>query len=146
MRARDVLEASYPSIDVSAPAVEAARTIGIEHRPAVLVVDDGRPFTVLPGSQVLNFLIPRYLQDEPSLVRQYDEDEADACARRLDGKSVGDLLPKERTELPEVDPDATMMECAAVMARLHSPVAVVVDGDEFRGVVSAARILQFLVG
>jgi CBS domain-containing protein len=112
----------------------------------VLVVENGRPFTVLPGSQVLNFLIPRYLQDEPSLVRQYDEDEADACARRLDGKSVGDLLPKERTELPEVDPDATTMECAAVMARLHSPVAVVVDGDEFLGVVSAARILQSLVG
>jgi predicted transcriptional regulator len=146
MRARDVLEESYPSIEVTAPAVDAARSIGTERRPAVLVVEHGRPFTVLPGSQVLRFLIPGYLQDDPSLVHQYDEEDADRCADRLAGKTVRDLLPKERAELPEVDPDATLMECAAVMARLRSPVAVVVDGDEVLGVVTAAHVLQTLVG
>ncbi|MEZ5097459.1 MAG: hypothetical protein R2731_16010 [Nocardioides sp.] len=63
MRAADVMQ-TYPSIDVNAPADDAVRMIGQEHRPAVLVLKDGRPLTVLPGSQVLNFLIPGYLQED----------------------------------------------------------------------------------
>ena len=147
MRAADIMEADYPSIDVTAPASEAARTIGVERRPAVLVLADGRPKTVLPGSQVLTFLIPGYLQEDPSLVRVYGEKAADACAARLEGKTVGDLLPVGRTvELPAVEPRATVIECAAEMARLHSPLLVVVSDDgELLGAITASRLLGALI-
>ncbi|MEZ5194678.1 MAG: hypothetical protein R2734_20880 [Nocardioides sp.] len=111
MRAADVMQ-TYPSIDVNAPADDAVRMIGQEHRPAVLVLKDGRPLTVLPGSQVLNFLIPGYLQEDPSLVKVCGEKASDACAERLLDRTVGDLLPKDRRlELPAVKPAATIMEC-----------------------------------
>ncbi|HQR27333.1 MAG TPA: CBS domain-containing protein [Nocardioides sp.] len=146
MRAGALME-DYPSVDVSAPAADAVRMIGIEGRPAVLVLSDGRPRTVLPGSQVLNFLIPGYLQEDPSLVKVYGEDAANHCAARLEGRTVGDLLPAHRrVELPAVAPTATLMECAAVMAKLHSPLLVVVSDDgAVVGAITASRLLGALI-
>jgi len=146
MRASDVME-NYPSIDETAPAEEAVRMIGQERRPAVLVLRDSKPLTVLPGSQVLNFLIPGYLQEDPSLVKVYGEKASDACAERLAGRTVGDMLPKERRlTLPSVRTDANIMECAAVMAAQHSPLLVVVDeNDDIAGAISASRLLQHLL-
>ncbi len=145
MRAADLME-EYPSIDVTASALGAARTIGAEHRPAVVVLDGVRPVAVLPSSQVMALLVPPYLQEDPSLVHVYDEKAADALARRLSGKSVGDLLPEERRELPVVRPEATLMECAAVMARLHSPLLVVAGKDgAMQGAVVASTVLERLV-
>lgn len=146
MRAGTLVE-DYPTIDVSAPAVEAARLIGIERRPAVLVLREGKPITVLPGSQVLTFLIPGYLQEDPALVPVYGEKAADECARRLEGRKVGDLIPRDRrVELPSVTASATVMECAAVMARLHSPLLVVVDDHgDLVGAITASRLLGTLV-
>ena len=144
MRAADLME-DYPSIDVTASAYEAARTIGSERRPAVVVLDGERPVAVLPSSQVMALLVPPWLQEDPSLV-QVDEKAADEVARRLSGKTVGDLLPHERRELPVVAPDATMMECAAVMARLRSPLLVVAGKDKvMRGAVVASTLLEQLV-
>lgn len=148
MRAKDLI-APYPTVHSTDPALDAARLIGAKHLPGVVVVDDaGTPVTVLPGSQVLNFLIPTYIQEDPSLARVLDEPGADACYSRLDGKSVGDLLPRSdgRQELPVVDWDATVMECAAVMARLHSPLLVVREDKKTLGVVTASRLLDELFG
>ena len=75
-------------------------------------------------------MIPPYVQDDPTLARVYDE----RGVRRADttalGRTVADLLPErqDRDELPVVDPDATILEVAAVMARMHSPLVAVVDG------------------
>ncbi len=146
VRARDLID-EYPTMQVTDAAEDAARLIGANRLPGVVVVDhDGTPITVLPGSQVLNFLIPAYIQEDPSLSRVYDERAADACLSRLDGRSVGDMLPRHdhRQELPVVDPDATVIECAAVMARLHSPLLVVQRRTEVLGVVTASRLLQVL--
>ncbi len=149
MRAHQLSE-PYPTIDVSAPAVDAARMIGAERRPAVLVLDDGRPLAVLPGSQVVRFLIPTYLQEDPSLVAAMDEAAADACATWLSGKSVGDLLPRDKHDkylpLPSVEGTSTVMECAAVMAKLHSPLLVVTDdAGQMTGAITASRLLESLV-
>ncbi len=146
MRARDLI-GEYPTVRLSDPAIDAARLIGGQRLPGVVVVDDdGRPVTVLPGSQVLNFLIPTYIQEDPALARVYDEKAADTCYNRVDGKDVAAMLPKggRVQELPEVDPDATVMECAAVMARLHSPLLVVSDKSGTLGVVTASRLLDVL--
>ena len=148
MRARDLID-EYPSIQVSDPALDAARLIGSARLPGVVVVDpEGVPVTVLPGSQVLKFVIPAYIQEDPSLARVFDERGADECVSRLEGRSVGDLLPPRdhRQELPVVDPDATVIECAAVMARLRSPLLVVQSDQHILGVVTASRLLDVLIG
>ena len=151
MRARDLM-VDYPACDVSEAAEQAVRLIADHQRPAVLVTDRERPVAVLPGSQVLNFVIPMYLQEDPSLVSAFDEAAADACAARLVGKTVGDLLPKAGAHrarpapMPLVRPEATLMECAATMARDHSPLIVVVDQQgKMLGAITATRLLGALL-
>jgi len=101
---------------------------------------------VLPGSQVLRFVIPNYVQDDLSLARVYDEKQADKLCGTLAGKRVRELLPRKPPELPVVDPDATAMEIAAVMARMHSPVvAVAKKKGALIGVVTVADLLQTLL-
>jgi CBS domain-containing protein len=148
VRASDLVE-DYPTVRPDTPAAEAAAMIGGQRRPGVVVLDDdGLPVAVLGASQVLRFVIPGYLQDEPSLAAVYDEETADRCAARLQGRSVQDLLPHEddRQQLPVVEPDANVLECAAVMASLHSPLLVVRDGGRTLGVVTASKLLSVLVG
>ena len=147
MRARDVAEA-YPLVGGDDAALDVAEMIAGRRLPGVVVVDAaGRPVTVLPGSQVLRFLVPPYVQEDPSLARVYDERTADLCADRLRSRRVSELLPRqeERRELPVVDGGATVMECAAVMARLHSPLLVVTDDDRVQGVLTASHLLALLL-
>jgi CBS domain-containing protein len=147
MRAR-TLAVDYPLVRLSDDALTTARLMAQQRLPGVVVVDDdGHPVAVLPGSQVLRFLIPGYVQDDPSLARVYDERTADACATALRGRQVRDLMPTmdKRAEKPIVDSDATVMECAAVMARLHSPLLVVADRGTVHGVVTASHLLELLL-
>ncbi|MCA1836616.1 MAG: CBS domain-containing protein [Actinobacteria bacterium] len=41
--------------------------------------------------------------------------------------------------------DATVIECAAMMARLHSPLLVVSDDDGVHGVVTASHLLEVIL-
>jgi CBS domain-containing protein len=147
MRARDLAE-DFPTVSLDTDAMEAARLLSRERLPGLIVVaDDGRPYTVLPGSQVLRFLVPRYVQDDPPLARVYDEKASDELCAKLSTSTVRDLLPDKRDidEIPIVDHDATTIEVAAVMARVHSPVVAVVDGDEFLGAITVRRLLDRLL-
>ncbi len=95
-------------------------------------------------------MVPSYVQDDPSLARVFGEADADSmCADGLTGKRVRDLLPAKghhRVELARVDGDATVVECAAEMARLRSPLLVVVDeGGQVRGVLTASHLLEKLL-
>lgn len=147
MRARDLSE-EYPLVQGDDGALEAAEMIAARRLPGVVVVNEsGEPITVLPGSEVLRFLIPPYVQEDPSLARVFDERTADRCAARLRDRRVKELLPPkdERRELPVVDGEATVVECAAVMARLGSPLLAVTDDDRVCGVVTAARLLAILL-
>lgn len=67
---------------------------------------------------------------------------------KLRRRPVRELLaPKERrSELAQVPGDATVMECAATMARLHSPLLVVSDDDVVHGVITSSRLLHMLLG
>jgi CBS domain-containing protein len=147
MRARDLAEV-FPTVTFDTPAMEAARLLARERLPGLIVVDDrGHPYTVLPGSQVLRFLIPRYVQDDPPLARVYDEKAADELFAKLSGSTVRDLLPSRHDidEIPIVDHDATMIEIAAVMARVHSPLVAVVDDGEMLGAITVRRLLDHLL-
>lgn len=139
VRARDLAE-DYPLVQLTDDASTAVELMAKCQRPGVVVVDaNNRPVTVLPGSQVLRFVVPRYVQDDLALARVYDERGADACGTRLRGRTVAELLSTEnkRCELPQVSGTATVIECAAVMAKLHCSLVVVRDGDQLVGLAPA---------
>ena len=146
MRARD-LAVDYPSVALDSPALDAAHLLARERLPGIVVkAADGVPIAVLPGSQVVRFVVPQYVQDDPGLARVYDEKTADAICTKLAGKSVRDVLPrKEYREVEVVDGGATVLEVAAVMARMHSPVVAVVDAGRMVGAITAAELLTVLL-
>lgn len=148
VRARNLAQ-DLPVVGPDDDALTAVRLIAERRLPGIAVVAaDGSPVAVLPGSQVLRVLIPAYIQDDPSLARVLDEASADTCADALAGKRVRDLLPRDRhrVELAAVDGDATVVECAALMARLHSPLLVVVDEGHVQGLITTAHLLEVLLG
>lgn len=147
MRARDLAE-PYPMVELDTDALTAVRLFEGRRLPGLIVVDaDGRPFTVLPGSQVLRFAIPRYVQDDPKLAQVFDERSSDELWSRLSEVTVRDVLPRSEDpqELPVVDGDATSLQIAAVMARMRSPVVAVVEEGEVLGAVTVSRLLQHLL-
>jgi CBS domain-containing protein len=145
MRAREIVE-EFPVVGLDDDALDAARLLAQRRLPGLIVTDErGRPHTVLPGSQVLRFIIPTYVQDDPSLARVFDERHADRLCEALIGRTVRELLPTRRGELAVVEADSTAVEIAAVMARMHSPVVVVVDDERLLGAVTVARLLGLLI-
>lgn len=147
MHAAELAE-PYPTVGPETDALSAAREIGRLRLPGLIVCDeDGRPYTVLPGSQLLRFLIPGYVQDDPALARVYDERAADRLLGKLAHRTVRDVLPQrqDQDQLPVVDPDATTLEVAALMAQMHSPVVAVVDRNRVLGAITLSRLLQYLL-
>jgi CBS domain-containing protein len=147
MRARD-LARPFPLVTPETEAMAAAQAMAAERLPGLIVCgDDGRPYTVLPGSQVLRFLIPTYVQDDPALARAFDDKASEELCGKLTERTVRDMLPKsgDVDELPVVDADATSIEVAAVMARMHSPLVAVVDDERVIGVVTVSRLLDHLL-
>ncbi|GAB3332399.1 CBS domain-containing protein [Micromonospora halotolerans] len=125
MRARD-LAVPFPTITTATSALEAARLLAGHNLPGLIVVDDrGCPVTVLPGTEVLRLVIPGYCREDPTLARMIDEPSADLFLRGTEGRTVADVLPRERPEPPVVDPQATVLEVAAVMAQRRSPLVAV---------------------
>lgn len=147
MRARDLVE-QIPTVDLDTDAMTAAQLLAKHRIPGLVVRDStGRPYTVLPGSQVLRFVIPGYVQDDPQLAAVYDEQAADELCGRLAGSPVRDLLPKrpDPDDQPVVEGDANSMEVAARMARLRSPLVAVVEHEEYLGAITVSRLLTYLL-
>jgi CBS domain-containing protein len=146
MRAGD-LATPFPTVGADTMAVEAARLLAEQNLPGLIVVDDhGRPVTILPGTQVLRMAVPRYCQDDPALARVVDEAAADVFLQELGDRTVAEVLPEQPRELPVVDPDATVLEIAALMARTRTPLVAVVSGDgSLIGAVTLDVLLDRLV-
>ncbi len=141
MRAADIAE-DFPVITIEADALEAVRMIAEQQLPGILVVDaSGGPFAVLPASQVVRFIVPRYVQDDPLLAGVLSESVADHVAERLGGKAVGAMLPEHLVNVPPAEFDETILEVAAKMARLRSPLIPVVRAGRLLGVITASRLL-----
>lgn len=142
MRARD-LAIPFPAVGLDDTALDAARLMADRGLPGIIVCrDDGRPHTVLPGSQLLRFVIPRYVQDDDALARVIGEATADAMFAELADKLVRDVLPPEEKNLPVVDGDDTIMEVAAKMARGHTPLVAVVEDGVLLGCITVAALLE----
>ncbi|BBY19931.1 CBS domain-containing protein [Mycobacterium stomatepiae] len=141
MHAADIVE-EFPVITTDADSLEAVRMIAEQSLPGILVVDgSGGPFAVLPASQVVRFIVPRYVQDDPLLAGVLSESVADHVAERLNGKVVGAMLPEHLVDVPPADFDDTILEVAAKMARLRTPLIPVVKDGKLLGVITASRLL-----
>ncbi|HET6921055.1 MAG TPA: CBS domain-containing protein [Jiangellaceae bacterium] len=143
IRAGD-LAAPFPTVTLATRAIAAAGLLAGQNLPGLIVVDDqGRPLTILPGTQVLRMAVPQYCQDDPALARVIDEAAADVFLREPGERTVAEVLPRERRELPVVDPGATVLEIAALMARVRSPVVAVADrGGTLRGAITLDALLD----
>jgi CBS domain-containing protein len=133
----------FPAVNLDSPARDAVRLLA-EHRLAGLVVGNGtseKAYAVLTASQVVGFLVPGYVQDDPGLARVLTESMADHAADKLKGKTIRDLLPVKAQRIPVVDADDTIVEVAEVMSRMHSPLVTVVKSGKLYGVITASRLL-----
>lgn len=133
----------FPVVRLESDAWDAVTRMA-EHRLPGLVVTgtSGRPVAILPASQVVRFLVPQYVQDDPSLAGVLSESMADRVADKLRGKTVSALLPDDTPELAVVNHDDTIVEVAAVMARLRCPLAAVLADGRLTGVITASRLLE----
>jgi CBS domain-containing protein len=140
------LASPYPTVRMDTPAAEAVGVLTEHGRPGLIVVDDNEhPLAILPASQVLRMLIPRYVQDDPTLARVLEEAFADKMYETLADKTVQDLMPRDKVPLPVVAPDDTMLEIAAIMAANRSPLVAVVEERSTTapliGAISASQLL-----
>jgi predicted transcriptional regulator len=141
------LAAPCPSIGLDDAALDAVRMIAGQRFPGIVVCDaDGRPTRILPGTQVLRFMIPRYVQDDAALARVISGRASQQLLGELSGKKVRDLLPaRPDVDLAVANPDDTLLELAAIMARLHCPLVAVVEDDRLVGCVTLPRLLDALL-
>ena len=147
MLARDLAE-DFPVVTLRTSAFEASQLLVDRALPGLLVVDDGgAPLVILPGSQVLRFALPEYVEQDRTIARMYGESDADQFCAALAGRTVAELmphrdyLPRSEQDRPIVKPDANLVEIAAQMARQHSPVVAVVEGRRILGVITVHRLL-----
>jgi CBS domain-containing protein len=146
VRARELAE-PFPVVHLDTDALEATRLLVDQALPGLVVVDRyGLPLFILPGSQVLRFALPDFVEEDRTLASVYSESDADALCESLRGRTVQELMPSTKflprgAPRPIVAPDATLMEVAAVMAEQHSPVVAVVDEGHIIGVITVHRLL-----
>jgi CBS domain-containing protein len=142
VKAEEIAE-EFPVVDIDSPALEAARMLAEHHLPGIVVLTtDGQLYAVLPASQVVRFIVPIYVQDDPSLAGVLAESMADRAAEKLGGKTVRELLQQQhQLTLPAANADDTIIEVAAIMARLRSPLIAVMKEGKLHGVITASRLL-----
>ena len=145
MHAEDIVE-EFPVVSVDSNALDAAHMMAEHRLPGIVVTDSsGLPYAVLPASQVVRFIVPTYVQDDPSLAGVINESWADKAAEKLGDKTVRDVLPEHLEDIPSAKSDDTIIEVAALMAQLKSPLIAVVKEGRLLGVITASRLLAAAV-
>jgi CBS domain-containing protein len=146
MHAEEIAE-DFPVVSIDSGALDAARLLAEHRLPGIVVTDStGRPYAVLPASQVVRFIVPRYVQDDPALARVLSDSAADRAAEKLGAKTVRDVLPEHLMDIPTANADDTIIEVAALMARLRSPLIAVMKSGRLHGVITASRLLSAALG
>ncbi|GAA2512483.1 CBS domain-containing protein [Actinocorallia cavernae] len=148
-RARD-LAVEYKTVGIDDAATAAARLRAEHELPTLLVLDrEGMPKAILPASQMIEILVPAYVVEDSTLAAVVDEGHADRLCQALEGRTVGECLARKAPVLPVTDPDATVLEIAALMTQAHSPLVTVVEQNgetRLLGVITATHLLHRLLG
>jgi CBS domain-containing protein len=136
------IDEQFPVVDIDSPAREAARMLAEHSLPGIVVVTaDGQLYAVLPASEVVRFIVPSYVQDDPLLAGVLAESMADRAAEKLGAKTLRELLPQHQLTLPAANADDTIIEVAAMMGRLRSPLIAVMKQGRLHGVITTSRLL-----
>ena len=134
---------NVPTVTVHDSVIRAVHMMALRRVPGLIVIDDdGRPSVVLPGTQVLKLAVPSSYQEDPALARTIDEAHADTFWMELSELTVGQCLPAKASKPVTVPADASLLEVAALMARLHSPIVAGVDRE---GILTGAITLERLL-
>jgi CBS domain-containing protein len=146
MHAEDIAE-DFPVVSIDSGALDAARLLAEYRLPGIVVTDSaGKPYAVLPASQVVRFIVPRYVQDDPALAAVLNDSATERAAQKLGGKTVRDVLPEHLMDVPAANADDTIIEVAALMVRLRSPLIAVLKNGKLHGVITASRLLSAALG
>ena len=142
MHAEEMAE-EYPVVTTDTNALEAAHTLAEHRLPGHLVTDtSGQPYAVLPASQVVRFIVPTYVQDEPV---------TGGCDQRVDGRSRGG---QTRRQEGQSDVAGTPHRRASGQRGRHnhrsrrdhgpagSPLIAVMKDRKLLGVITASRLLD----
>jgi CBS domain-containing protein len=145
MHASDIA-IQVPTVTLRDPVTTAVKLMADRHLPGLIVVDDAsRPRVVLPGTQVLRMIVSHSYQRDQALARTIDEAHADLFWKELGNRTVRDCLPRELAKPVAVSTDATLLEVANLMARMHSPLVAVVDrGGYLVGCITLTSLLASL--
>jgi len=144
MQARDIA-VQVPTVTLGDSVATAVRVMALGRVPGLIVVDEQRrPLLVLPGTQVLRLLVPRAYQDDPALTRTVDEAHADLFWEEINGLTIRECAARAAGRPATVHPEATLLEVAALMARLRSPLVAVVEHQALLGAVTLDRLVGSL--
>ena len=145
MKARN-LASPHVTLRREAPASEAAEVLSRHDVRAVLVVDEGGGFVgVISDSELLRALLPVGVDESEALARVIEERASENLFRRIEGRTVRDLMPRERDVPPVVAADDTLVEVAAAMVRSHASLVGVLDEGRLVGGISIDDLISHLL-
>lgn len=140
MRAKD-LDEQFPIVQIDSDATEAARKIAEHGLPGLVVADAShKPHAVILASEMLHFVLPRYVQADVALAGVLGDALTDH-AQNLAGKTVAELLPKDVRRVPCVDARDGVIKVAAEMSQQRCPLMAVTEGEVLHGVITASHLL-----
>jgi CBS domain-containing protein len=138
------LSSPQETLRADASAQEAAVVLARIQTSAALVVDDDGLVGVVTDEDLLRALLPSYVGEAEALARVLGEDSSEQLWRRLEGRTVRDLI-RDREEEPVVDGEATLVEVASVMVRAETPIVAVVEGGRLVGGITIDHLLTHLM-
>jgi CBS domain-containing protein len=141
VRAED-LDEQFLIVQLDSDAMDAARMIAEHGLPGLVVADAShKPCAIILASEMLRFVLPRYVQDDITLAGVVGDALADHATENLAGKTVGDVLPKNPRVVPSVNARDGVIKVAAEMAQQRSPLVAVLEKGKLHGVITAPRLL-----
>lgn len=114
-------------------------------RAVAVVTDVGELAGLISEEDMLNALLPAYVLDDEALARVLEEEAATKLRERLEGKGVKDVVDASARHHPTVDPEDTLVEVAATLARSGDPAVLVVEEDRVLGVITVDTLLPVLL-
>jgi CBS-domain-containing membrane protein len=145
MKARDLMS-PHATLLRDAPAAEAIAALSRHDVRAAIVVDERGSFVgVLSDSELLRALLPPYVAESEALSRVFEEAASESLFRRLEGRTVRDLMPEERDETPVVDAEDTLIEVASTMVRSRASLVGVLQDGVLAGGISIDDLLSHLL-
>ncbi|WP_343573389.1 CBS domain-containing protein [Mycobacterium sp.] len=140
MRAED-LDDQFPIVTADSEAIDAARLIAEHGLPGVIVTDAShKPVAVLLASEMLHFVLPRYVRQDPALAGVVGDTLSDH-SQNLVGKTVADLLPEKPRKIPTIDARDSVVKVAAEMSQQRSPLIAVTKKGTLHGALTAAQVM-----